>query len=111
MEADYETQDNVTGALARERVHEDLKALIHDAEELIKATAGEMSERAKTARERLSAGLERAKVTCLDLQERGMVQAKAAAAKADTVIRDHPYESLGISFGLGLLIGVLVTRR
>jgi ElaB/YqjD/DUF883 family membrane-anchored ribosome-binding protein len=27
------------------------------------------------------------------------------------VIRDHPYESIGVAFGLGLLIGVLVARK
>ena len=37
--------------------------------------------------------------------------AKAAAKRADTVIRDHPYESIGIAFGIGLLVGVLVKRK
>jgi len=27
------------------------------------------------------------------------------------VIRTHPYESIGVAFGIGLLIGVLVTRK
>jgi ElaB/YqjD/DUF883 family membrane-anchored ribosome-binding protein len=27
------------------------------------------------------------------------------------VIRAHPYESMGIAFGVGLLIGVLVARK
>ena len=35
----------------------------------------------------------------------------AAAKKADTIIRDHPYESIGVAFGVGLLLGVLVTRK
>ena len=26
-------------------------------------------------------------------------------------IREHPYESIGVAFGVGLLIGVLVGRR
>jgi ElaB/YqjD/DUF883 family membrane-anchored ribosome-binding protein len=34
-----------------------------------------------------------------------------AAKKADTVIRAHPYESLGVAFGIGMLIGVLVGRK
>jgi len=27
------------------------------------------------------------------------------------VIRTHPYKSIGVAFGIGLLIGVLVTRK
>jgi len=33
------------------------------------------------------------------------------AKVADRVIRDHPYQTLGIAFGLGLLIGILVRRK
>ena len=31
--------------------------------------------------------------------------------RADKTIRDHPYQSIGGAFGVGLLIGVLVTRK
>jgi ElaB/YqjD/DUF883 family membrane-anchored ribosome-binding protein len=55
--------------------------------------------------------LERAKTTCQDAQEQNIATAKAAAKKADTVIRDHPYESIGVAFVVGLLMGVLVTRK
>lgn len=98
-------------SLARERVLEDLKTLARDSEALLQATAGDVSEKAKEARARLSAALERAKVTCGELQEQALASAKAAAKKADTVIRAHPYESIGVAFGLGLLIGVLVARK
>jgi ElaB/YqjD/DUF883 family membrane-anchored ribosome-binding protein len=107
METNYEAIEKAHSALARERVGADLKVLMRDAEDLIKATAGDMSEKAKAARERLGAALERAKASCAHLQE----QTIAVAKKADTVIRHHPYESIGVAFGVGLLIGVLVGRR
>lgn len=111
MDTKTDTMETTTSAQARDQVLEDLRTLTRDAEELIKATAGDVSEKAKDARARLSAALERAKGTCQRLQEQTMATAKAAAQKADTVIREHPYESLGVAFGIGLLIGVLVTRR
>lgn len=107
MESNYEALEKTEGAAAREQIVADLKALTRDAEDLIKATAGDVSEKAKATRERLAAALERAKATCAKVQD----QTVAAAKKADTVIRDHPYESIGISFGLGALIGWLVTRK
>ena len=33
------------------------------------------------------------------------------AKAADRVIREHPYQTIGLAFGLGLLIGVLARRR
>lgn len=98
-------------ALARERVYADLRALSTDAEELLKVTAHDMSDKAKEARARVTAALDRARVSCDSLQERTVASAKVAAQKADTVIRAHPYESIGIAFGIGLLLGVLVNRK
>lgn len=111
METNYEAIEKAQGAIARERIMTDLQALTRDAEDLLKATAGDVSEKAKEARSRVSAALDRAKATYTHLQEQTLASAKAAAKKADMVIRDHPYESIGVAFGVGLLIGVLVTRR
>lgn len=111
METNYEAIEKAHSEIARERVMTDLQTLTRDAEDLLKATAGDVSDKAKEARSRVAAALERAKVTCVHLQEQTVATAKAAAKKADTVIRDHPYESIGVAFGVGLLIGVLVTRK
>jgi len=111
MATNSEAIEQTEGAEARGQLMTDLKALSRDAEELLKATAGDVSEKAKEARNRLSAAVQRAKTTCKELQDHTVASAKAAARKADATIREHPYESLGVAFGLGLLIGVLVARR
>lgn len=111
METHFANLEQAHSVMARERVLRDLKTLAHDAEDLLEATAGDLGEKAKEARARLAGALERAKATSAKLQERTIASAKAAAKKADTVIRDHPYESIGMAFGLGLLIGVLVARK
>ena len=89
------------------RLVQDFKTVVHDAEGLIKATAGEMGDKVREARGRLSASLETAKTGYHKIEERAIAGAKAT----DKVIREHPYESIGVAFGLGLLIGVLVSRR
>jgi ElaB/YqjD/DUF883 family membrane-anchored ribosome-binding protein len=111
METHFENLGQAHSVIARERVLRDLKTLARDAEALLKTTAGDLSEKAKGARARLAGALERAKTACAELQEQTIVSAKAAAKGADTVIRDHPYESIGIAFGIGLLVGVLITRK
>jgi len=92
---------------ANERLVADLKLVMRDAEDLLKATAGQAGEKVAEIRSRLAAALESAKSTAGEFQSRTAQAARAA----DQVIRDHPYESLGIVFGAGLLIGVLLTRK
>jgi len=92
---------------ANQRLSGDLKNVMHDAEDLLKATAGQAGEKVAEVRSRLSGALESAKSTCHNLQEKTVEAAKVT----DKVIREHPYESIGVAFGVGLLIGVLVTRR
>ena len=111
METHFENLEQAHSHAARERVLADLRALAHDSEELLKATAGDVSEKAKEARSRLSAALSRTKATIEELQSQAIAGARVAAKKADTVIREHPYESIGVAFGVGLLIGVLVARK
>jgi len=40
-------------------------------------------------------------------EEKAVERAKAA----DRVIRDHPYQTIGLAVGLGLLIGLLARRK
>ena len=57
-------------------------------------------------RAKLEAATEKAKEVCKRLQE----QTVAAAKATDEAIREHPYQAIGIAFGLGVLIGVLAAR-
>jgi ElaB/YqjD/DUF883 family membrane-anchored ribosome-binding protein len=111
METYFENMTQAQSGMARDRVLQDLKTLAHDSEALLLATADDLSEKAKGARARLAGALERAKTTYAELQGQTIAAAKAAGKKADIVIREHPYESLGIAFGVGVLVGVLVARR
>ena len=85
----------------------DLKRIVRDSEELLHATKDAVGDKAKEVRERLTKALDAAKSTCHRLEEKALNGAKAA----DRTIREHPYQSIGAAFGVGLLIGVLVTRK
>jgi ElaB/YqjD/DUF883 family membrane-anchored ribosome-binding protein len=92
---------------ANDKLASDLKSVVRDAEELMRATAGQAGEKVSDLRARLAAALESAKTTCHRVEEKAVAAAKAT----DHVIREHPYESIGVAFGVGLLIGVLVSRK
>lgn len=90
---------------------EDIKQVINDAELLTKETAGELNGRAKEVRDKLAVRIKEAKSQIS--QKEALVRDRAieGAKETDRVIRDHPYESLGIAFGIGLLVGVLLNRK
>lgn len=90
-----------------EKLIKDFKTLARDAEQLLKATAEDAGEHAREARTRLASALEAARESIEGLEEKVVAGAKVA----DKTIREHPYESIGVAFGVGLLIGVLVTRK
>jgi len=99
--------ENAEQDVTMSKLIQDFKVVVHDAESLLKASAGDLGEKAREARSRLAASLESAKGSFHKVEEKAVAGAKAT----DKVIRDHPYESIGIAFGVGLLIGVLVTRK
>src|SRR5687767_16026403 len=94
METHFPDMEPSNSRIARERVMADMRALARDAESLLKATADDVSEKAKEARTRLMAAVENAKSSYANMQAQGMETAREAAKKADETIRAHPYESL-----------------
>ncbi len=102
-----EAEMNNANEVSMKKLIQDFKVVLHDAENLAKVTAGDLGEKVREARAKLATSMESAKESYAKVEEKATVCAKAT----DKVIRDHPYESLGVAFGVGLLIGVLVTRR
>jgi len=97
--------------LARDRVLADLLTLARDSEELLKATAQDASDRTQDIRTRLNETLQRAKATCAQLQQQAVAGTWEAAQKARALVHKHPYESVGVAFGLGLLLSACLARR
>lgn len=102
-----ETIDQSPAAATREKIAQDLRTLMHDAEDLWRITKDDLSERTKETRARLRETLDKARASARELESK----ATAGVQATDKLIREHPYPSLGIAFGVGLLIGVLVNRR
>lgn len=67
----------------------------------------EQINRTETETSQLKAKLEKVVENAKELCDRLQNQTAAAAKATDSTIREHPYESIGIAFGLGVLVGVL----
>ncbi len=85
----------------------DLKAVVRDSEQLLAAVADVSGEKAETLRRRLAESLETARETCRKLEGK----TKESLQAADVVIRDHPYQSIGIALALGVVVGAVIARK
>ena len=89
----------------------DFKALVADAEALLDATANQGGEAVAQIRAQAQDSLAQAKTNLMDVQDELAAKAKAVAADADAYVHEKPWQSVGIAAGLGLLIGLLISRR
>jgi len=81
--------------------------LAEDARALMAATADVAGEKVGEARKRLAAALESAKEIAGRVRDKAVEGAKAA----DEAVHEHPYQAIGVAFGVGALLGYLVMRR
>ena len=100
-----------TTEVAKGKLVSDLKVLIADIEELLRATAGQVGEKAVVARERIQASLAVTKDKLADAERALMEKTKVAARAADAYVHEHPWSAVGIAAAAGIVLGMLISRR
>ena len=95
----------------KDKLVADLKVLIGDTEELLRATAGQAGEKMASARERIQASLAVYKEKLIDAEEAVMERTKEAARATDEYVHDHPWQAVSVAAGVGFLLGMLIARR
>jgi ElaB/YqjD/DUF883 family membrane-anchored ribosome-binding protein len=81
--------------------------LAEDARALMAVTADVAGEKVGEARKRLAAALESGKEIYGQVRDKAVEGVKAT----DQVVRENPYQAMGIAFGVGALLGYLVARQ
>ena len=97
--------------VSKEKLAADLKILVADTEELLKATAGQAGEKVSAARARIAASLATAKDKLADIEAAVVEKTKQAARATDDYVHENPWQAVGIAAGVGFLLGLLVSRR
>lgn len=100
-----------SGGVGKDKLMADLKAVVEDAEELLKATASQTGERVTRARAKAEESLNLAKVRLADAQSATIAQAKVAAKVTDDYVHENPWQAVGVAAVAGLLLGALISRR
>ena len=101
--------------VTRAKLVEDLRTVFADVEELLKATANQTGERITAARAKAEESLKVARARLVEVQAAVAAQTKAAAKAAakvtDDYVRANPWQAVGISAAVGLILGMLIITR
>ena len=101
---------DITNA-SRDKLVSDMKVVIADAEEILRATANQAGEKVGELRERIGERLRDAKVRLQDAEAAIADRTKAAARATDDFVHEHPWQAVGVAAAIGLALGVLIGRR
>jgi len=97
--------------VSTDKLLDDLKAVVNDADELLKATAGQAGERMSEARSRAEASVRAARKRMSGLQDDVVAQTKEVADQADAYVRKNPWQAVGIALAAGVIVGLMIGRR
>lgn len=96
---------------AQERLVLDIRAVIADAEEILRATADQTGEKIAALRVRIQDRLLDARIR-LDAAEALLVDKTRAAARAtDDYVQANPWQAVGVGAAVGFLLGMALGRR
>jgi ElaB/YqjD/DUF883 family membrane-anchored ribosome-binding protein len=96
--------------VGKEKLVQDFRMVVADAEELLRATAGQAGEKVVAARERIQENLVAAKAR-LNEAELAMIEKTKYAAKAtDEYVHDNPWTAIGVAASVGVIVGMLIGR-
>ncbi|MDO8206985.1 MAG: DUF883 family protein [Gallionella sp.] len=101
---------SVQGDVSKEKLMQDLQLVVSDAEELLRATAGQAGEKVTAARERIQDSLEAAKARLAVAQDAMLEKTRLAARATDEYVHDNPWRAVGISAAVGVIVGMLISR-
>ncbi|MBL8467770.1 MAG: DUF883 domain-containing protein [Methyloversatilis discipulorum] len=97
--------------VTKEKLVADLKVVISDAEELLRVTANQAGEKVGELRVRMQENLTSARHKLADAEAALKEKSREVARATDDYVHEHPWKSIGVAAGVGLLVGLLIGRR
>ena len=95
----------------KDKLIADMKVVVADAEELLRATANQAGDKVGELRGKIQDHLITARASLADAQAAMVDRAKQVGRATDDYVQDKPWRSVGIAAGVGLLVGLLIGRR
>ena len=86
--------------VSSDKLMKDLKAVVNNAEDLLKATADQGGEQIARIRARAEDSVRVARARIKDV-----------GGELDAQVRENPWNAVGIAAGIGLVLGILLARK
>jgi ElaB/YqjD/DUF883 family membrane-anchored ribosome-binding protein len=75
------------------------------------ATAGQAGDKVQEVRSRAEETIRKARSSLNSMEDNALHRAKELASQADGYVRENPWQAVGVAAGIGLLLGVMLSRR
>jgi len=95
----------------RDQLVDDLKTVISDAESWLRNGGQLTGEELKAAKAKFEQTLSSAKTSLIAAEETVVERTKVAAKATDEYVKDHPWTSVGLGAAVGVVIGLLISRK
>jgi ElaB/YqjD/DUF883 family membrane-anchored ribosome-binding protein len=95
-----------TVEVTREKLLQDFNMVVAETEQLLKAAASAGGDKAAVWRESVEQKLKVAKDKLVQLEEAAVVKTKQAAEVTDNYVHDNPWQAIGITAGVSVIVGI-----
>ncbi|EXI62823.1 hypothetical protein A6B39_10125 [Mannheimia granulomatis] len=95
----------------REELTNEIRDILKNAEELFNETSDSSTEEYKKLKDKLSKQFDDVKGRFATLKDDTVDSAKTVVRNTDTLVQDNPYKAITVAGVVGLLLGVLISRR
>lgn len=95
----------------QEKLISSVKGTLDDAEALLREAANATGDRADELRTQALKSLRQTREALYDAQDEALAQGRRVARATDHYVHDNPWQAIGVAGLVGLLVGVLLTRR
>jgi ElaB protein len=96
---------------AREKLIDDLKSMMQDAQDLLQKKGQQASSGYESARDKFQSTWRDAKSNLGNAQEKVYSSSKDAMDNADRYVQENPWQAVGIGAAAGLVLGLLLGRK
>lgn len=93
------------------RTRSDLRSMVEDAQQLFREAASSTGEKAEDLRNKGLELLDSAVSKAQDVQAAAIEAGKEIAATTDDYVQENPWRAIAISAGIGLLVGLVISRK